>query len=431
VEQETIVVEGRETAVRGGAWEVRVIGVLTLASALRLLVVGGWVKRFGATYLFTRGLEMGWLAQSLLQGKGLSSPFGVPTGPTAFIAPVYPLMVAAIFKVFGVDSAASAYFMLGLQIVANLVTIWLLMHLGRKLFGERAALMAGIFWALSPPLLYLPTIFWETSFSICLLLGLVAVALWVQERSSMARWAAFGAYGGLMALVNPALLLTLIAVAIGTALVCLQQRSLRVRDAGLGLLMFVLVFCTWPIRNARVFHTFIPLRTTVGFELWMGNREGSTGFLDESSFPAYNKAELTAYKAEGEVAYTNGKSELAKSYIVAHPEKFIALSARRFARFWLGSGTQGGSPLFIVHAVLTTSLGLVGLWRLFRERRWSLALLLAMPLVFFPIPYYFTHAEFRYRVVIDALLTLLAAHAVISMTRPRQLSLDRVQPSQP
>ncbi len=415
MEQQTAVADWRETGARGGASELRVASVLLLALALRFLVVVAWVKRFGATYLFTRGLEMGWLARSLLEGKGLSSPFGVPTGPTAFIAPAYPILIAGIFKLFGVNSPASAYVVFALQIAVNLVTIWLLMYLARMLFDEPVALTAGIFWAVSPPLLYLPTIFWETSFTILLLLGLLALALWVRERSSLARWLAFGAFGGLIALVNPALLLTLIGVAAGTAIVCGQRRSLRWRDGLLGLAMFVLVFCAWPSRNARVFHAFVPLRTTVGFELWMGNHAGSTGFLDESLFPAYNKAELAAYEAQGEIAYTNHKSALAKTYIAQHPATFVALSARRFARFWLGSGTQGGSPLFIAHAVLTTGFGLFGLVLLLRERRWSLALLLATPLLLFPIPYYMTHAEFRYRINIDAVLTLLAAYALVSM----------------
>ncbi len=419
MEQVSTVCDERGTFARGGSALRQAAGVLTLALVLRVLAVVGWVKRFGATYLFTRGLEMGWLAKSLLEGKGLSSPFGVPTGPTAFIAPAYPILVAGIFRVFGVGSAASAYVVLGLQIAANLATIWLLMHLARKLFSERVALVAGLFWAVSPPLLYLPTIFWETSFTIFSLLGLIAVALWVRQSSGPGRWVAFGAYGALLALVNPALLLTLIGVGVGTAVVCSRRQNLRARDAALGLLMFALVFCAWPIRNARVFHAFIPLRTTVGFELWMGNHAGSTGYLDESLFPAYNRAELATYEAQGELAYTNGKTTLAKSYIEAHPGTFLALSVRRFARFWLGSGTQGGSPLFIVHAVMTTGFGLWGLVLLLRERRCELALLLATPLVFFPLPYYITHAEFRYRINIDAVLTLLAAYAVVAILRPK------------
>jgi hypothetical protein len=37
---------------------------------------------------------------------------------------------------------------------------------------------------------------------------------------------------------------------------------------------------------------------------------------------------------------------------------------------------------------------------------------MALPLLLFPLPYYITHAEFRYRLVIDPILTILAAYAV-------------------
>jgi hypothetical protein len=187
-EREIELEEWREAPARGGTEIVRMIVVLAVALLLRLLVLVAWVRQFGVTFLFQRGLEMSWLARSLLEGKGLSSPFGVPTGPTAFIAPAYPIMVAGIFKVFGVDSSASAYVVLALHIAASLVTIWLLLMLGRRLFNERVGLVAGMFWAISPPLLFLPTIFWETSFSICLLLGLIAVALWVRQRPTLRRW---------------------------------------------------------------------------------------------------------------------------------------------------------------------------------------------------------------------------------------------------
>ena len=46
-----------------------------------------------------------------------------------------------------------------------------------------------------------------------------------------------------------------------------------------------------------------------------------------------------------------------------------------------------------------------------RRERWF-AVLMALPLLLFPAPYYITHAEFRYRLNIDPLLTILAAYAV-------------------
>ena len=75
--------------------------------------------------------------------------------------------------------------------------------------------------------------------------------------------------------------------------------------AVIGLLALLLVYAPWPIRNAYRFHAFIPLRSTVGLELYMGNRPGATGHLDESLFPMFNRQELASYLSKGEVAYTN------------------------------------------------------------------------------------------------------------------------------
>jgi hypothetical protein len=106
------------------------------------------------------------------------------------------------------------------------------------------------------------------------------------------------------------------------------------------------------------------------------------------------------------------KLDLAKAYIRAHPREFLQLSVVRFIRFWTGTGSKDGSIFFALHAVLTTSLGLIGIWRLIKTGRFSLAVLFILPLVLFPLPYYITHAEFRYRLVIDPILTILAAYGI-------------------
>ena len=99
----------------------------------------------------------------------------------------------------------------------------------------------------------------------------------------------------------------------------------------------------------------------------------------------------------------------------AHPGEFLRLSGVRFIRFleWYRH-QRDGSVIFMLHAVLTTTLGGMGIWRLWQRRRFSVAVLFLLPLLLFPLPYYITHAEFRYRLVIDPLLTVLAAYAVSS-----------------
>jgi 4-amino-4-deoxy-L-arabinose transferase-like glycosyltransferase len=390
--------------------------VFGIALAMRLLVIWTVLKHYPPQWLFTRGIEMGLLAKSVLAGQGLSSPFGGSTGPTAFIAPIYPLLIALVFKIFGTFTTASAIAVMLVQTALNLLTICLIMIIARRLFNQAAATVAGLIWACSLPLIWMPTIFWETSLSCCLLMGLFTIVLRWSDLPMLApaRWIGLGAYCGFAALVNPALLPSLVAVSLW--LVYKTQRKAAWQPM-LAVLTFALVFSPWPIRNARIFHAFIPLRTTVGFELWMGNHVGSDGFLNESLFPMYNLAELTDYQARGEIAYSSHKSSLAKEYVYTHPAAFIRMTMIRTKRFWTGTGSRNGSSLFAIHAIFTSLFGFAGLWLIAKSKRYALAILFALPMALFPLPYLIAHAEFRYRLVLDPLLTLLAGYSVTELCK--------------
>ena len=51
---------------------------------------------------FHFGFEAGRIARSIAQGEGFSSPLYEKTGPTAWLTPVYPYILAGFFKVFGI-----------------------------------------------------------------------------------------------------------------------------------------------------------------------------------------------------------------------------------------------------------------------------------------------------------------------------------------
>jgi Dolichyl-phosphate-mannose-protein mannosyltransferase len=385
--------------------------ILALAFGTRSLTLLFVVQRFPHLWLYSRGIELGTLAQSLVAGHGLSSPFGGSTGPTALLSPGYPVVIALCFLIFGSFTFHAAVAVMVLQLLFSLATVMLVIRVAGRCFGPRAANLAGTFWAVSLPLVWMPTIFWETCLSTLFLLGMVALSLHAvkgpRTNSGLVFCPVLGAYCGLAALVNPALLLTLLALLFWVA--WQTRKNLSPLPA---LLVFALVYAPWPIRNARVLGAFIPLRSTVAFELWMGNHAGATGFLDESLFPIFNRGEFDQYAALGEVAYMRRKSALAGEHIRAHAGEVLRLSAVRFLRYWTGTGNQHGSVVFTIHAVLTTLGGAIGLGRLWHKRSFRLALLFLLPLILFPLPYYITHAEFRYRLVVDPLLTILAAHGV-------------------
>jgi hypothetical protein len=170
------------------------------------------------------------------------------------------------------------------------------------------------------------------------------------------------------------------------------------------------VFAPWPLRNARVLHAFIPLRSNFGYEVWQGNHGGASGMFDARLEPLQNKREYSDYVREGEVVYMRNKSRLAETYVRAHPGDFLRLSATRVVRFWSGTGSEANSGIVELHAVLTSLLGLLGGTALWRRSR-TTALLFLLPLLIFPLPYYITHPDFRFRLLLDPLLTILSAYA--------------------
>lgn len=404
--------------------------VLAIALLMRLIVVTIELHK-PVMQFYSHPWEMGLLGKNLVQGLGYSSPFGVPTGPTAFIAPGYPTIVAGIFLLFGVYTFKSALAIILLNVAAALTTIAVMMRLAREHFGAPAAWIASIFWAVSLPVLWLPVIFWESNFSALFFVVMLTLALRTRHCPTTSNWVLLGAFTGIAALINPALIFSFIAIMGWVAFHTLKPvptatdtatkltgaaRSYAWKPPVLGALALFAVFVAWPIRNAVRFHAFIPLRSTVGFELWMGNRPGATGHLDESIYPMINRHELDQYIAQGEVAYVKGKSDAAWSYIGSRPGWFAQMTTRRIWRFWSGTGNAGSPLIYELHALTSTVLGIIGLVLLFRRDR-SLAVLFALPLLLFPLPYYVTHAEFRYRLNLDPVLVILAAHAAVEIAR--------------
>jgi Dolichyl-phosphate-mannose-protein mannosyltransferase len=382
--------------------------ILALALALRLGVVAMVLFRYPRNWLFSRSPDLVFLAKSLASGGGLSSPFGGSTGPTAFLAPGYPAILGAVFRIFGGDSFAAGAVMMGLQTLFAVLTVAVIMHVACRISGARTAILAGTFWAVSVPLIWLPVVLWETGLSTLLLIGMVAVALHVVDTPAKSLWPAMGAYCGLAMLVNPSLMPALFAM-IGWTVH--QSRPMWRGGPWACLLAWLVIFAPWPVRNARVLHAFIPLRSNFGYEVWQGNHPGATGVFDRTIEPLENNHEYGNYAAMGEAGYMRSKGILARDYIRGHPGAFIRLSAERVAQFWTGAGFAVNSGVVELHAVMTSLLGLTGLAVLYQRRR-PLAMLFLLPLVVFPLPYYITHAEVRFRLVLDPLLTILSATAV-------------------
>ncbi len=298
-----------------------------------------------------------------------------------------------------------------LQAFFGAATVAALLHLGSGVFGNRVANVAGLVWALNPVLLSLPVIFWETSLSTLLCTALLAASQ-RRKRDSSGRWIAFGILSGMTLMINPALL--------SVVACCFLWRAWRSRGAGrwkplLGASTALLLCVPWAVRNERALHAFIPFRSNAGYELWQGNRPGADGFFNAQLHPNVNADEFRSYIALGEIAYMQQKTDLAWDTIRNRPDRFLELTAQRIFHFWTGAG-RAPSSLLVVCICFTSAFGVGGLVRLSRRRPGE-GLLLLLPVLFFPLPYYLTHPDFRFRLVLDPLLTLSAVWFIHCLAR--------------
>jgi hypothetical protein len=271
----------------------------------------------------------------------------------------------------------------------------------------------------------MPTIFWDTTFTACALTAMSLLAFEFSEGPSRKRLLYASVLFSLASLLNSALFFTSVALLV---LLSAQLPAARLKSFLLALVVFSITFSPWPIRNAFVMRAFIPFRTTVGLELWMGNHEGATGHLEETLFPLFNAQELAEYKRLGEVGYNHEKAHLALNYIYSEPAAFIRLTLARIARYWLGTGSRDESKWLAIHGILTTAFGFAGIAFFVWKRSTKSVLPFVIPLVMFPLPYYITHAEFRYRLVVDPLMTAFAACAVLLFIQEANKQLSNRSP---
>jgi hypothetical protein len=378
---------------------------------------------------FHFGAEMGRIARALATSRGYADPFLGPSGPTAWITPLFPLILAGIFKLFGVYSTLSAWAVLILDSLLNALLIPLIWETGERCFGLRTARWSCWIWALYPAAMqYAVKWIWETTLTAFLFQLALVIALRAAYISTPAagdapglptpraadgptwpRWLAFGLVWGLIALSNPGLLLFLPVCGIWMLARGKTWRTHLPKAIAAGL-VFLAVIAPWSWRNEQVFHQFVLFRTNFGAELYMGNGPGASGIMMLYDHPVKNLRQFELYRQMGELRYTAWRGELARQAIHADPPRFLRLCLMRVYYFWFGIPNADVSPLVNFGRGLnygfTSLAGLLGL-ALALRRRVPAANLFAAAFLLLPAVYYITTAHARFRHPLEPLITLL------------------------
>lgn len=355
------------------------------------------------------GYEIGRVAQSIVEGHGFSSPFVADTGPTAWYTPVYPLLLAAIFKIFGVYTQASAWGIAAVNSLFAALTALIMIAIGRTTVGARAGIIAAWIWALVPYVIQWSVRWvWDTSLSALLMAVAVYATLRAQREARSGDFLRLGLLWALIANTNPTLLSVL---PFSVLWIWRRLRPLPSAPSAIAVMLAIAVLGSvpWVARNYITMH-YLGLRSNFGEELYLGNQPGSGGRIVIGKHPVWNRAELEQYKRMGELAYVAEKRNLALQFISSHPAEFAEITLKRIAYFWCGAADDPRvhpSNLIAQRALLfvMSLLGILGCALVVR-RKVPGAWLLASTLIFYPLIFYITHTHVRYRHPLDPILFL-------------------------
>ncbi|MGA2084088.1 MAG: hypothetical protein ABSG60_01050 [Terracidiphilus sp.] len=355
--------------------------------------------------------ETGRVAASVAGGHGYSSPFSGDTGPTAWMVPGFTLLLAGVFKVFGIYTPLSAWIIQTIDSLFQALTAPLVYEMGARLVGRRNGLWAAWIWALYPGIMqYGVKWIWETSLSTMLFAAVLVLGMRMRgigagapETHRARDWALFGLLWGAISMCNPTLLL--MAPIQGVWILAgLPQRKNLLKGAALALLAAAIsgvVATPWVVRNWMVFHAFIPTRDNFGAEAAMAWAPESEGFPWGATVPTLEAApEHKLYAQMGELAYVKMRGDLAWKWARAYPVHFWKLVALRFYMFWASvPHTTGPVWVEVVRSsghCLSSIAGILGVLLALR-RRLPAAGLFACAVVLLPAIYYFISAGSRFR----------------------------------
>lgn len=398
----------------------KLVRVLVPAAGLTtsLLVVGilwrsqGMVDSRPDPYWFSQ------MAESLLRGEGFAKYGSLLHRRT----PGYPLFIAGLYAVFGVNVVV-------VQVAQCLLfagTCWLVQDIARRIYSERVGLVAGLLCAVHPSLLrYVPDLHLET-----LLTFLFTLSTWLScrfyERATLSRGVALGVAWGVASLTKAVVMLYPAVFAV------LWWLSRRRRSEGrpalspkllaplaVAFLSMGLTISPWTIRNYVVTGHFVPITTGLSdavlrsyvfsrYEFITLQKPPYTDAENEvnAEFRALCEKEGAVWEAD-DVQTDKILSKAAKERVLASPLAFVKKSFTGIFTFWYQMTSLKNSLAAGAMALVAWIFAAFGLKRSWKERQ--PAWLVLAPIVYLNLFLAALLSLGRYSVPVLPCLVVLAA----------------------
>lgn len=418
-----------------------ILVLVVVAFAIRLAVIpfliGDSLNPARAHWTF--GWEEGRLARSIASGEGFSSPLFGKTGPSAWTGPVYPYLLAGVFRIFGIYTSASAWVILSLNALFSALTCIPICLIARRGFGQPAAIWAGWIWAFYPYAIYFAG---GRIWGFCLDTLLMALVIWgtiaIEQETSMPRWIGYGLLWGFAALNNAVILATL-PFLLGWIIWRRHKHGMAWRLSGtVVMVMLVLVVMPSFVRNYRTFGQFIPFRSDFWYVFWQSNTGDTSDIYPDWANAAHNSSEMEKYRKLGEIGYMQEKRLASLEFVRRYPGLFVWLTVKRIIFTWTGFWSLrrdylAHEPFAFPNIAFCSVLGLLliaGVRQAYRINR-NAVIPLGLVLFSYPLVYYIVHPGMDYRHPIDPIYAVFIGVLCSMWAKHRAEAVAITQPEQP
>ena len=267
--------------------------------------------------------------QLIYHSKALELLKGEGYGPTAFLPPGFPMILAGWYWAIGPNPTAG--FLLGALL--GTAAIPLAYEAGRRIASHQAARWAALLTAIFPSLVLSSPSIHTTSILVVCVLGIVVLTLRADKSKQPFGWSTIGlgAIIGLGSLVKPIFLFVPIMILLNWISVGLNRT--RIWKLVLVIVIASCFVAPWTLRNYFVLNAFVPVSTNGGYVLYHGMNPNTCGMWS---------SEFDSLKTNDEVESNRIARDTATTWMRNHPMQCLSLICRKQAFMWGTSSTSLG-----------------------------------------------------------------------------------------
>jgi hypothetical protein len=373
------------------------------------------------------------IAVNVAEGRGYQ--WGGSAAKATRVAPLFPLYLAGVYRLFGTDAPAWLFGLLH-AVMRACVTVFVFL-LASRAFGRGAGVAAAVIHAFDPwEAFWTPFVLKE---SLAVLVSVAAVVVFVRAVDRPTWWRAAGAgvllgLAGLTRYASLGLVPWLLVLVVGFGIRRTRRRHALAVFSGL-LIATCLTLAPWVYRNYEVYGRAL-VYTQFANYFFISNGPGAERAPETSGYSGAStgdRKQLRSLMLRKRVGSYTERDLMAVAgtgrYLLTHPGVAVRLVAARFINLWRPTfaGASMGNILALgVPYGLMMVAALAGLVRCVRRRRepdaepgsWSPRsgrIVLCWILAFYVILHVLFWSEIRYRQYATPYLAAFAGYAIAAL----------------